>query len=275
MQTTKISSPAAFYYLTVIPFLAAVIGFGVGRSSPWVYIPVWIVHSAIMLLLLYRISGGAANKSPWLASGIMMVIPWIMFSIFAGFGPPPSTPEKWLALATEEQLRYSILTAGGIITAVGLTLLKKCLNQLPGNTYAAAAVSLLNVSIPLYVINMLYWGFFLTEASKGFTTGTARPDWYLVIRQFFFWVDGVQLCLFYIVTALFAIALKKANVFKPRPCTVYVVISLLGAICSVLPPNVPAPLDVISYIVAVPAIGFIMPYLMGLNLMRYAAMRRN
>jgi len=271
MQATKTSSPAAFYYLTIVPFLAAVIGFSVGRSSPWVYVPVWIVHSAIMLLLLYRISGGTANKSPWLAPGIMMVIPWIMFSIFAGFGPPPSTPEKWLALATEEQLRYMILVAGGICAAVGLTLLKQCLNQSPGGAYAAAATALLNISIPLYVINMLYWGFFLTEAFKGFTTGTARPDWYVVIRQFFFWVDSVQLCLFYIVTALFAIALKKSNIFKPRPCNIYIIISLLAAVCSLLPGNLPTPFDVVGYIVAQPAIGFIMPYLMGLNIIRYSS----
>lgn len=269
MQTTKTSSPAAFYYLTIIPFLAAVIGFGVGRSSPWVYVPVWMAHTVVMLLLLRRISRGAANSnSPWLAPGVMMIIPWVLFSIFAGFGPPPSTTEKWLLLATEQQLRYTILVAGGICGAVGLTLLKQCLNQLPVKGYAAAAAALVNISIPLYIINMLYWGFFLTEAFKGFTTGAARPDWHLVIRQFFYWVDGVQLCLFYMATALFAIALKKSSILKPGPCNIYIIISLLAAVCSLLPGNLPAPFSVIAYIVAVPAIGFIMPYLMGLNIIR-------
>lgn len=266
----KKSSAAAYYYLTIVPFLAVVIGFGVGRSSPWVYIPVWVVHTTFMLLLLRRISKGAANNTGLLlAPGIMMVVPWILFSIFAGFGPPPSTAEKWVALATEEQLRYMILVAGGVCVAAGLSILKQYLNQLPGKAYVTAAMALLNISMPLYVINMLYWGFFLTEAFKGFTTGTARPEWYMVTRQLFYWIDSIQLCLFYIVTALFAAALKKSKIFKPGPCNIYITISLLAAICSLLPGNLPTPLDVIAYFVAIPAIGFIMPYLMGLNIIRH------
>jgi hypothetical protein len=63
-------------------------------------------------------------------------------------------------------------------------------------------------------------------------------------------------------------ALKKARVFKPGACNVYIIISLIAFACNFIPPTAPAPFDVIGYFVAVPAISFIMPYLIALNLAR-------
>jgi len=88
------------------------------------------------------------------------------------------------------------------------------------------------------------------------------------VRSFFYWVASVQLSLFYLATALFAVACKATGFFRPLPSNIYFVISLIAMLCSMLPSGVPAPFDSIAYITAVPAMGFIMPYIMGLNLIR-------
>lgn len=269
----KATIKTSFYYLTLIPFLAVAIGFGLGHTSPAIYMPVWAIHTCMVVLLLRSLHNNTSHSNKYLLPAYLLVLPWVLFSIFAGFGPPPSTAHAWVQSATEQQIRYLILVAGGICAAVGCWLLKDLLAATPGVRYASIALALINISMPLFVINMLYWGFFLSSSFHSFESQgvTIRPDWYTAIRDFFYWVDSMQLTLFYLATAFFAMALKAAAVFKPLPCRIYIAFSFFGVICSMLPPHVPAPLDTVAYITAVPAIGFIMPYLMGLNLLRSKA----
>lgn len=269
----KAAIKTSFYYLAIIPFLAAAIGFGIGHTSPAIYIPVWIIHTTIVIILLQKFNNNHSHGNNYALPAYLLVLPWVLFSIFAGFGPPPATAQGWVQSAVEQQIRYLILVAGGVCSATGCWLLKDKLASTKGSRYASAALALVNISTPLYVINMLYWGFFLSSSFQSFVAQSliTRPDWYIAIRDFFYWVASVQLTLFYLATALFAIALKAAGVFKPLPSRIYIAFSFFGVICSMLPPHVPAPLDTIAYITAVPAIGFIMPYLMGLNLLRLNA----
>lgn len=275
-MSTQLSQRASFIYLAMVPFITAAIGFGIGGYSNAINIPVWIIHSILMVFLFWKISGhlqegNSGNGPKWIAAAALLFVPWVLFTLFAGFGPPPSSAEKWVASATQQQVRYSILAAGGIIAAIGFALLSQQLTKAsPVNNYAKAAIVLVYIATPLYVLNMLYWGFYLTESFRFFTSNgiTDRPEWYLAARELFYWVATIALSLSYLSTALFAAALKKAGVFKPGACNAYIIISMIAFICSFIMPPAPTPLDIIGYFVAIPAISFIMPYLMALNLAR-------
>ncbi len=267
MKALPLAKKASFYYLAIMPFLAAAIGFGVGHSPAGIYIPIWTIHTCLAILLLRNIRGLNNNDKsllPW----YMLVFPWLLFSIFAGFGPPPQSAQAWVASAGEQQIRYLILVAGGVCAALGFWLLKDVMVTTAGARLSTIAVGLVSISLPLFVINMLYWGFFLTASFQSFVSkGTAsRPDWYIALRDLFYWVASVQLALFYLATALLAMAFKLSGLLRALPCYIYFGISLFAVLCSVLPMDVAAPLNTVAYITAVPAIGFIMPYLMGLNL---------
>lgn len=283
MKATNRAEKIAFYYLASVPFLTIAIGFGIGHSPARVYIPVWMVHTCVVLLLLRRINGGNAGAAGysgrvgysggggrWSLPGYLLVFPWVLFSIFAGFGPPPSTAQAWVGSMGEQETRYLILVAGGICAGTGFCLLKELTATTAGARYSTIAMALVSISIPLFIINMLYWGFFLSASFQSFVSrgAASKPDWYIAVRELFYWVDSVQLSLFYMATALFAVAFKAAGFFKRLPSNIYIVICFIAMLCSLLPPGVPAPFDTIAYITAVPAIGFIMPYLMGLNLIR-------
>lgn len=266
----------AFIYLSLVPFITAIIGFAIGGYSNAINIPVWLIHAIIMIYLFWIIGGYLLNNktapgSKWITAAVLLFVPWVLFTLFAGFGPPPSSPEKWVTLATQQQVRYSILAAGGIIAAVGSALLSQQLTKTSASSpYAKAAITLVYIATPLHVLNMLYWGFYLTESFRLFSSSgiTERPQWYLAAREFFYWVDTFALALLYLSTALFAMALKKAGVFKPGACKIYIVISIVAFVFSFIPPSAPAPLNIIGYFVAIPAISFILPYLFALNLAR-------
>jgi hypothetical protein len=120
--------------------------------------------------------------------------------------------------------------------------------------------------MPLFMINMAYWGSFLSEAFRNFKTAN-RPDWYLALRELFYLISTAEVSLIYLATAMFAMALGKSGYFKPAAVRAYVIISFCAGLVNLIPPSAPDPFSTISYLVSVPAIPFIMFYLMGVNLL--------
>jgi hypothetical protein len=272
-MSNQLHKSPALIYLAAVPFITAAVGFGIGGFSNMINIPLWIAHSLLMILLFSKRTAHLQTEKPgqdkqWRKAIFLLFLPWVLFTLFAGFGPPPATAEAWVHSALQQQVRYTILAIGGIISAAGFRMLAQQLKHYPGNHLAKAGLRSVMIATPLHVLNMLYWGFFLTASFRYFVGQhiTERPQWYLTARDIFYWIDSIALVLLYLSAALFAASLKKAGIFKPGPANVYLGISAFGIICSLLPPGVPAPLDVIAYLVAVPAISFILPYLMSLNL---------
>jgi len=74
--------------------------------------------------------------------------------------------------------------------------------------------------------------------------------------------------LVYLATAAFAMALKKAGWFKPGACHIYILISLVFFVLDVLPPTLPEPFATLNFVVSIPAVPFMVPYFIGINLLR-------
>jgi hypothetical protein len=204
-------------------------------------------------------------------------VPWMGFTVFAGMGPPPTTIPDWVATATEQQIRYALLMVGGVSITVGLALLADKLRQSGARTYALLGLLMMSLSVPLFLLNMAYWGSFLVESFTHFSADSLakRPDWYLALRALFGWISAVEVALFYLATAAFGLALQSAGWFKPGSCRVYILLSLVGALLSVAPPFSVEPVAMASYLVSIPAFPFIMPYLMALHLLNLANRNRS
>ena len=76
--------------------------------------------------------------------------------MFFGIGPPPATAASWVETATEQQIRYSMLTAAGIFIAFGFALLKEKLNTDGENFYSLLGIISIMIAIPLFIIDMLF-----------------------------------------------------------------------------------------------------------------------
>lgn len=262
-------------YLIAVPFLAAIIGFSIGHVSYKIYLPIWIVNTCLIGWALFILGKPlfTLNKGSNLFIAILLIIvPWVLFSIFGGMGPPPQTVEGFANAAVEQEVRYGILILGGILIVPGLNLLKDQLRLAGENLYSSAGFVLICIAIPFFILNMVYWGSYLTEAFKIFSASpeVRRPDWYLPIRSFFSAISKIEVSLIYAATAAFAASFKKAGWMNAGCCRVYISISFLAIVFNLLPSSVPMPLSAAGYFVSIPAIPFIMFYLMGINLMARA-----
>lgn len=261
-------------YLTAIPFLAAILAFAIGHINNKIYLPVWLINSILMILAARVLSRQNADKhddakSRLITGGWFLIVPWIFISIFAGFGPPPSTIEGWVENAMEQQIRYLILIVAGISITIGLILISEELKRKGEYLYSALGRITMSIAIPLFIINMTFWGTFLTESFKIFVKSPLqkRPDWYLVMKEQFMIIGMTEVSLIYLATFAFAMSLKTSGFLSSRACRIYAVVSLCGAVLNLIPPGSPDPFSTISYMVSIPAFPFIMPYLMGINLL--------
>ncbi|RYF76208.1 MAG: hypothetical protein EOO39_05850 [Cytophagaceae bacterium] len=262
------------FYLTLVPFLAAGVALGLGRSKPQLYLPIWLVHAGLMAIAVWSLGKTCfTNPDPKQSQlgtiALLVIIPWIGFTLFAGMGPPPTSIPEWVDTATEQQIRYALLIAGGLLITAGFALLADRLRYSGGRTYCLLGLLAMGTALPLFIVNMAYWGSFLVESFTHFSAASMakRPDWYLAMRALFTWLSGVEVALIYLATAAFSLALQSAGWFRPRACRFYVLISFLCAFLSVLPSFSFEPIVLATYLVSIPAFPFIMPYLMALNLL--------
>ncbi|WP_421825731.1 hypothetical protein [Larkinella sp.] len=261
-------------YLILVPFVVAILGFALGHSHYKLYFPIWLIHAGLMSWATWTLSKQSIHnqhqrKSHLLIGILFLIAPWLFIAIFAGMGPPPTTAKGWVATATEQQVRYCILVISGVLMTIGFTFLSNQLKQAGEEVYSLLGLTAIFLAMPLFILNMTYWGSFLTESFRIFVASgsTKRPDWYLPLRDLFAWISGIEVGLTYLASAAFGASLKTTRWFKPRACWSYILISLLGFLLSVLPDFSLMPLTVGSYLVSIPAIPFIIPYLMAVNLL--------
>ncbi|TSJ36386.1 hypothetical protein FO440_23075 [Mucilaginibacter corticis] len=266
---------SAVIYLYLLPALVAAVGFGIGHVSYHVYLPLWFLNTCLMIFAIRQLfkRGANAGETPsggWRNAGLLLIFPWILFAVFAGMGPPPPAMSAWLATAAEQEVRYSLLILGGILALMGFSLMKIKLADQAECNYAVLGLMAFSIALPLFILNMAYWGYFLTSAFRLFITLPAgkRPDWYLPVRQFFYVVSVVEVALTNLATLLFVLSLKKAKLMSPRSSSWFLAVGIMCIVLVILPPSVPEPFATAGYLAAVPAIPFMMPYLIGLRLLR-------
>lgn len=262
-------------YLTFIPFIAAIIAFAVGHVSYKLYVPVWIGHSILMILATWFLGARAIRsadetRKTFAGAALLLISPWVLFTVFTGMGPPPDTAAGWVASATEQQVRYMLLIGGGVLAAMGFALLNNSLQTVGEKFYSLLGFTAISVAIPLFMINMAFWGSFLSEAFRIFENSHLknRPDWYFPIRALFATISLVETGLIYLATAAFAASLRRAGWMAPTASHTYILISLLGMGLNLVPSSFPEPFATLGYLVSIPAFPFIMPYLMAINLLR-------
>ncbi|MBJ6110677.1 hypothetical protein JAO73_16760 [Hymenobacter sp. BT523] len=275
MQANLSARRISQIYLMLVPFLGLVIAFALGHSNYKIYLPIWLLHACLMLLAAWtlgghRIQGQDADKKRIATIGLFLIMPWVLISIFAGMGPLPANAAEWVATATEQQARYYILMIVGILASCGFMLLKEYVKAQGEHLYSVLGGTAVIIAIPLFIVNMAFWGSYLTESYRLFTSSAsaARPDWYQPVRALFESISIVEVALLYLATAAFAASLKRTGMLRPAACTVYMVLSVGGCVVCALPASAPGPLAIASFAVSIPAMPFIMPYLMAINLLR-------
>lgn len=280
MHNQKLHRNISQAYLSIVPIIVAALGFTVNNVSYHTYLPIWIANVFLMLAASWILSSGniAASdndKKYLMVSGFLLIVPWIFYSIFAGMGSPPETYAAWVSNAFEQQVRYAFLITGGVALLFGFAVLRECIKNSNGAIFALIGFTAIALAMTLYILDMSYWHSFLLETfkTKEAVSLNKLPEWHKPLQKLFLVISIVEVSLTYLATAAFATALNSAGWFKNGASRVYIAISLLAFIVVALfgfyPESVTAngfPL----YPFMIPAIPFVMPYFMGINLLKRA-----
>lgn len=275
--------PKPFYrnlsqvYLSLVPFFGAALAFVVGHVSYKIYLPAWIINSLLMFaaawtLGLHQVHSIDTDKKQFVSGAFFLIVPIILTSLFAGLGPPPETATEWVNTAIEQQVRYFILVITGLFVAFAFVVLNGQLKNDEGRFYARLSQTAIIIALPLFIINMLFWGFYLTELFSLEVSSAAEksPEWSLPIRKLFSLISVVEVALTYLATFFFAIALNKNGWLSKTGLRIYTILSLLAFLIITLSAFLPDPVFTMGNIVSIPAFPFLMPYFIGIGLLRKA-----
>lgn len=265
----------SYIYLLSVPVIGFILAFSVGYSSYKIYVPLWIVNSMLMVYAAWVLGFSkirSENREAVLITkgAFLLIIPFILISMFAGLGSPPETASSWVESITEQQVRYFMLVIAGIFVAFGLGTIGEKLKEEGETYYSKLGWIAISIAIPLFIINMLYWGFYLSDLlSFQVSAGLEKsPEWFGPIRKLFGLLSVIEVSLTYLATALFAISLNITGKIGRKSCTVYVLLSSIALLIIVLSAFFETQFYIAGFIVSIPAVPFIMPYLIAVNLLK-------
>lgn len=278
MQTNQIKRNLSQIYLTLIPFLTFTIALIFGHSNYKIYLPIGIINACIMVIAVWILGAHViknhdAQKKQLIIIALFLIIPWILLSILSGIGRPPfDKPVEYLATATEQQVRYSFLLISGVLVTFGFAVLRENLKKSGEEFYSWIGLIAIMIAIPLFILNMAFYNSFMLETLRIRVASSSDqiPEWFVPIKSQMVVILVVEVALTYLATAAFAASLKSAGWFKKTASHIYIIISLMCFLLVVLSPYSPEPIATAGGILGVPALPFIMPYIIGINLLRRA-----
>lgn len=271
----KTLKTTSYIYLLLVPIIAAGLGFGVGHVSYKVYLPIWLLNVFFMILASWFLGLNVVRqkndeKSNLAKAAFFLIVPWILISMFAGLGSPPETAAEWTLTAKEQQARYFMLVISGVFIAFGFAGLREKLKKEGETFYSLLGVISILIAIPLFLINMLYWGFYLTELFKIQTVSanTSLPEWFQPIKQLFGLISLTEVALTYFATFVIVFAMNKVGWLSKPSSFFYISFSLLAFVVIILSVFFTDALKIPGFALSIPAFPFLMPYFIGVNLLR-------
>jgi hypothetical protein len=157
--------------------------------------------------------------------------------------------------------------------ALGLAVLREKLKASGEYFYSTIGFTVFMIAIPLYIIQIAFYSNFTFELFKIQLTSSSEkyPEWFLPVHAQFSLIGLVEVALMYLATAAFAASLKSAGWFRKRPANIYIAISLVAfMLVSFYPVYANAVRSLGFFPLLIPAVPFIMPLYIGINLLRKA-----
>ena len=158
---------------------------------------------------------------------------------------------------------------------LGFGVLREKIKNTNGDIYALIGFTAMIIAMILFILNMSYWHSFLLETFKTKEASLLQtlPEWYQPVKKLFLVVSIVEVSLTYFATAAFAASLKSAGWLKKGTSSIYIIISLVIFVLVASYGFYPEKIVVAGfpfYPLMIPAIPFMMPYYIGISLLRRA-----
>jgi hypothetical protein len=264
----------SYVFLCVVPFLSFVVVGVRAFRVPGVYQAVGVAYFAAIAIAAWTLGAGAIRadvqgRRLLGLAGTLLVTPFALVALlWVGLGGP------WQATAAENQVRYLVLIVMASAIAGGFVVLREALSEAGERFYATLGFAAIMLSGPLYLIwNTFAFGVFFAKEHAG-----EVPQALHSLGDTFDLLLFVAGFLTYFATAAFAASLGRVQLLGRGATRVFIIVSsvalLFLMIRGVQYPNAKA-LSAPWYtspgfIVGIPAVPFIMPFLFGVVLLRRA-----
>ena len=233
-----------------------------------------IIQFAAMALAAWTLGARAVTSTSrgprsLALTGILLITPFALVALlWVGLGPP------WQATATENQMRYLVLTAMTIAIVVGFVVLREALGNADEQSRPSVGFGMIMLAGPLYLLfDALAFGV-STARLHGGEVPSAFRDLNTVTDMILFLAGALT----YFATAAFAVALGQARWIGRGAARAFMIISLVALLLLVIRGlHFPDPHALSTpwytspgFIVGIPAVPFIIPFLFGVVLLRRA-----
>jgi hypothetical protein len=264
----------SYIFLCIVSFLSFVVVGVRGLRIPGVYQAVGVAYFAAIASAAWTLSAGAVRadvQSRRLLglAGTLLITPFALVALlWVGLGGP------WQANPAENQMRYLVLILMATAIASGFVVLREALSQEGERFYATLGFAAIMLSGPLYLIwNTFAFGVFFAEEHAGEVPQALRSlddifDLLLFLAGF----------LTYLATVAFAASLGRVRWLRRGATRAFMIVNGVALLFLVIrgvhfpdPRALSAPWYTSpGFVVGIPAVPFIMPFLFGVVLLRRA-----
>ena len=264
----------SYVFLCMVPVLAIIVAAVRALRVPGVYQAIGgLLFAAIVIaawiLGARAIRAGAEGDQRLALAGGFLIAPFALVSLlWVGLGPP------WIATPAENVMRYLVLLVSSIAVSGGFVVLKDTLSEAGERCYSTLGFAATMLAGAAYLI----WMSFLLGAHVVKVRDGQVPPAIVSLNDVLDILLDVACVLTYLATAAFAASFGRIRWLGRGATRAYVAANLIALLCLVMRgmsfPD-PAALSTPWYtrpgfVAGIPAIPFIMPFLLGVVLLRRA-----
>ena len=262
----------SYVFLCIFPFLSFVVAGVHAFRVPGVYQAVGAAYFAAIAIAAWTlgarcIRADAQDRRLLALAGTLFVTPFALVALlWVGIGGP------WQATAAENQMRYLVLIVMATAIASGFVVLREALSEAGERFYATLGFAAIMLSGPLYLI----WNIFAFAAYFGKEHAGEMPAAIVSLRDMMDLLLFVAGFLTYLATAAFAASLGRVQWLGRRATCAFMIVAGVALLFLVIrgfhyPDGRTTPWYTNpGFIVGIPAVPFIMPFLFGVVLLRRA-----
>jgi hypothetical protein len=267
----------SYVFLCIVPFLTFVVAGVHAFRVPGVYQGVGVIYFAAIAIAAWILSAGALRADVQGRRllglvGVLLVTPFALVALlWVGIGGP------WQATAAENEMRYLVLIVMATAIAGGFVVLREALSDAGERFYATVGFAAIMLSGPLYLI----WNMFAFAAFFGKEHAGEVPAAIVSLRDMLDLLLFVAGFLTYLATAAFAASLGRVQWLGRGAARAFMIVNAVALLFLVMrglqypdgraTPWYTSP----GFIVGIPAVPFIMPFLLGVVLLRRAGEKQS
>jgi hypothetical protein len=269
----------SYVFLCTAPFLNfAVVGWRALRV-PGVYQALGVAYFAAMATAAWILGARAIIASTererrFALAGMLLIVPsTLMALLWVGLDPP------WEATPPENRMRYLVLLIDSVAVTGGFVVFEHALQEAGERFYSTLGSALAVLAGAAYLVwNCLFLGVYVLKAR-----GEQTPGAFISLGDSFDALLFIACILTYFATLIFAVCMGRVSWLGHGGTRAYVIASLLCVLLIVIrglsypdPTASSAPWYLnLGFIAGIPAVPWIMPYLLGVVLLRRAGRESN